>query len=207
MANDQLLAQTIASEMRTMILTQKYPAGSELNQEKIAAQFHVSRTPIRQVLHILAEEGLITLRKNRSAIVNEQTDQNIRDHFEIRGLLEAKAAAFAAQRGTDFSKLTEIMNKSMEAEHGDHSAWEMCNLEFHREVWRLADCPKLEQLIQQVWNSPSYVKEQSLLNRRIMANKDHKWIYEAIIARDADLASLLMTRHIVKRNMENFNLK
>ena len=207
MANDELMAQKIAAEMRTLILTQQYPAGSELNQEKRAAQFNVSRTPVRQVLQVLAQEGLITLRKNRSAIVNEQSDKNIRDHFEIRGMLEAKAASLAAERGTDFSRLTEIMEKSKEAEHGDHSTWERCNLEFHREIWRLADCPKLENLIQQVWNSPSYVKEQPRQERRAMANRDHNAIYEAILARDSELAGLMMSRHIVKRNVENFDLK
>lgn len=206
MEKDKLLAQVIASQMRTMILTKQYPAGSELNQEKIAAQFQVSRTPIRQVLHILAEEGLITLRKNRSAIVNEQSSQDIRDHFEIRGMLEAKAAWFAAERGGDLSRLTEIMEKSKAAETGNHSEWEMCNLEFHQEIWHLAQSPKLEQLIRQVWNTPSYVKPVSLLVRRQIANQDHQRIYEAVSSADPELASLLMHRHIVKRNMNNFGL-
>lgn len=206
MSNDELMAQSIVAKMRTMILTQKYPPGSELNQEKIAAEFNVSRTPVRQVLQVLAEEGLITLRKNRSAIVREQTTQNIRDHFELRGMLEAKAAAFAAKRGSDFSRLTDIIKRSQEAESGDHSEWELCNLAFHQEIWKLADCPKLEQLIRQVWNTPSYVKEQSPEDRRKMANKDHYGIYEAVLNRDDELASLLMHRHIVRRNIENFDL-
>lgn len=187
-----------------MILTKKFLPGNELNQERLAAQFHVSRTPIRQALQILAEEGIITLQKNRSAVVNVQTEKNIRDHFELRGMLESKACSYAAQRWADLTRLSELIKEGRQAESSDFQTWQTYNFQFHHEIWRLAESPKLERMILQVWNTPIIREETSESERNAMGNEDHEKIYTAIADRDEELASFLMYRHIVKRNSALF---
>ena len=208
MSEYAMLAQRIASELRKSILENEYPAGSELRQERLAERFHVSRMPIRQALQLLAEEDLITLRKNRSAIVNTMTERDIRDHFELRGLLEGQAAAFAAQRGDDFSRLKELTDLCFQASHiGDTSLWETYNYAFHNEIWNLAECKRLYQMIQQIWNAVSYVEKESPKARMERSAGEHLSIYQAIAGKDPELARIMMHRHIVKHNLSNFEIE
>lgn len=207
MPEDVQLAQKVAAEIRRAIFTLEYPPGSELRQENLAERFHVSRMPIRQALQLLADEDLITLRKNRSAIVNQYTEQDIRDHFELRGLLEAQAAVFASQRGTDFSRLIEIMQQCQAARTGDPAIWERYNYEFHQEIWRLADCRRLRQMIQQIWNAVSYVKKETPQTRMNVSTEEHQQICQAIVHHDAELSRLMMYRHIVRHNLDNFDIQ
>lgn len=205
MRDDSIMAQRIAAELRKSILENEYPAGSELRQEQLAERFSVSRMPVRQALQLLAEDGLVTLRKNRSAIVNIMTEQDIRDHFELRGLLEGQAAAFAAQRGTDFSYLKELTELELQAsKEAAVSRWETYNYEFHNEIWRLANCKRLRQMIQQVWNAVSYVEKESPATRMERSIGEHQQIYQAIAAKDPELARIMMHRHIVNHNISNF---
>lgn len=207
MEDRRILAQSIASEMRRAILTKEYPPGSELRQERLAEHFHVSRMPIRQAIQLLADEDLVTPRKNRSALVNEQTDQDIQDHFVIRGLLEAQAASFAAQRGKDFSRLGELLKKCEDIiQTEDRELWEQYNYQFHEEIWNLANCRKLSFMIKQTWNAVSYVKSESPKKRMNTSNIEHARIYEAIISGDAELARIMTQRHVVQHNLKNFEI-
>lgn len=206
MTEDVQLSQIIAGEIRRSIFAQEYKAGSELRQENLAERFNVSRMPVRMALQLLADEDLITLRKNRSAVVNRFTDRDIRDHFELRGLLEGQAAVFAAQRGQDFSRLNELVERCREAQTGDPAVWEKYNYQFHQEIWKLADCRRLQRMIQQTWNAVSYVKKEPPEERMSVSTAEHQQICQAIVRRDTELAKLMMYRHIVWHNLGNFEI-
>lgn len=205
MSETALLFEKIASDIRKSIFMKEYKAGQELRQEALAEKYQVSRMPIRQALQLLADEDLVTLRKNRSVIVNEMRYRDIQDHFEIRGLLEAEAAVLAVRRGDDFSKLIEMEYKCRkEAENQNKELFEYYNYQFHEEIWRLADSRRLNRMIKQIWNAVSYVKAESPQKRMSVSSAEHVKILEAITHRQEDVARAAMYDHIVKHNLDNF---
>lgn len=208
MTDSDLLFENIAADVRSAILTGEYPMGYELRQETLASKYGVSRMPIRQVLLTLADEELITLRKNRSAIVNEISNRDIEDHFGIRGLLEGEAAALATKRGADFSQLRIYAQQCVDAIAGaDKEAFEKSNYAFHQEIWRLADNKRLQRMIMMSWNTVSYVKKETPRKRMSVSAAEHMQILLAMEARKADQARERMYSHIVAHNLSNFEIE
>lgn len=205
MGDTDLLFEQIASDIRKSIFEREYKAGQELRQEALAEKYQVSRMPIRQALQLLADEDLVTLRKNRSVIVNELRYRDVQDHFQIRGLLEGEAAALAARRGKDFSRLTEYEHRCRkEGNNQNKELFEKYNYMFHEEIWRLADSRRLYRMIKQIWNAVSYVKKESPQRRMSTSSEEHRRILQAIVNRKEEQARNALYDHIVKHNLDNF---
>ena len=77
-ANSLPLRTSIIATIRKKIFSGEYPADCILSLTAVANEMNVSRTPVREAFQFLANEGLLELRPNRSAIVNGITDQYIR---------------------------------------------------------------------------------------------------------------------------------
>src|SRR5690554_2046662 len=99
--------ELVASELRKAILTGKFSEGEEITQEKVAEMLGVSRMPVREAISILANDGLLKTFPNKSAIVAEIPDNYIKEHFQVRILLEGEATALACN---NFENLEEIID-------------------------------------------------------------------------------------------------
>lgn len=84
--------ERVASELRKAILSKQLKEGENLTLENVAQQLNVSITPVREAFQILAHDGLIKLRPNKGAIVLGITETYIREHYQIRGILEGACA-------------------------------------------------------------------------------------------------------------------
>ena len=100
----------ITSILKKAIYTGEYHSGDELSLSDVAARLGVSRTPVREAFQALEAEGLITLRMNRGAIVNQIDRKFIADIFDMRMLLESEAAARAATNGMETAALLERLH-------------------------------------------------------------------------------------------------
>lgn len=94
----EALVDSLAADIQTRVLSGELPSGTRLRQEALAAEFGVSRTPVREALRKLQESGLVELAPNRGAIVRMLTPHEIRDAYEVRAELEGLAAGLAARR-------------------------------------------------------------------------------------------------------------
>ena len=94
--------------MRELLLTGEFRPGERIPEIPLAARLHVSRTPLRLVLHRLEEEGLIAARPTGGFVASEFTIRDIHDGIEIRGVMEGIAAKLAAERVTKADELTEV---------------------------------------------------------------------------------------------------
>ena len=83
--------EKVAAELRKAILSRKMKEGESLSLESVAEQLNVSITPVREAFQILARDGLIKLRPNKGAIVLGITDTYIREHYELRAILDRKS--------------------------------------------------------------------------------------------------------------------
>ncbi len=84
--------------LRVEILTGKLPAGKHIVEDRLCDRYGLSRTPVRESLHHLAQEGLIDLIPNRGAVVRGFNRQDIDDFFYLKSLLEVQCARWAVLR-------------------------------------------------------------------------------------------------------------
>ena len=189
----------VASELRKAILSRKMKEGEILSLDSVATQLNVSITPVREAFQILARDGLIKLRQNKGAIVLGITDTYIREHYQLRAILESACARLAAEEGVDISGIRDSYEESKAAlENGDYSQYASQNREFHSEIWAAAGNKKMENMIAELWNGLSMgnmVTEQEYAKISI---EEHGRIMDAIAAGDGERAKKEMYAHIMR---------
>jgi DNA-binding transcriptional regulator YhcF (GntR family) len=87
--------------IRSMILSGELPAGAQLAEEALAERCGVSRTPVREALRRLESDLLVTRTDTQRSFVADWSIDDVADAFELRAVLEGKAARRAAERMTD----------------------------------------------------------------------------------------------------------
>ena len=91
------LYQEVAELLRQSIFNQELDPGSWIDELKIAKDYGISRTPLREALKVLAAEGLVTMKVRRGAYVTEVSETDLRDVYHLLSLLESDAAGAVAQ--------------------------------------------------------------------------------------------------------------
>ena len=158
--------------------------GSRLHQEDLAAEFGVSRTPVREALRKLAAEGLVDLYANRGARVATATDEQLRSSYETRLVVEPGAARMAADR--QIPAAIEAMKSAIRAEEkaGRSSAkLFQANRSFHLALIEGSGNPQLVAFMEHVWigRIGATLYEARLDEKGLSADNDaHKAIASAI---------------------------
>jgi DNA-binding GntR family transcriptional regulator len=94
----QVLHQEVAVRLRQRIVEGELAPGAKLNERALSESLHVSRTPLREAIKMLAAEGLVELLPNRGAVVALMSPQDVTDTFEVIAGLEGQSGELAAQR-------------------------------------------------------------------------------------------------------------
>ncbi len=129
-------ATRVQDELREAILTGALEPGERLRAEALAESLRSSRTPVREALLLLAQEGLVEIEPRRGATVRAFDAADLSDLYEVRALVEPHAAELAARRmtTTETARLTEILERSTAHDDSDESsvaAQLRLNDEFH----------------------------------------------------------------------------
>lgn len=136
------LREDIRDTLRTRIFEGHYPAGTRLIERDLAAEFGVSRLPVREALRMLRQEGLIEDRLPKGAVVRGLSDKDVRDLFAVRLALEVLASRLAAQCATndDLERLEALLDRAAEAlARGSVLEAHRANNEFHDLITQIAD--------------------------------------------------------------------
>ena len=99
--NNRPLYEDVADRLREQIFSKQLPPGSWLDEQNLADQFGISRTPMREAIKVLASEGLITIKMRRGAYVTEVARKDLEQIFTILSLLEGQAAKETATKATE----------------------------------------------------------------------------------------------------------
>jgi DNA-binding GntR family transcriptional regulator len=180
------------------IMTGELLPGQPLVETTLAEWCQVSRTPIREALTRLEQDGLV-VRGERGLMVRQRSPEEILDIYETRIVLEAMAARVAATRRSylDLIGLRRIAERLDNLGTDDEHAMTEGNREFHRAVRRASHNESLNDLLQRldlhVARYPSTTLSQP--GRWSEANHEHRKIIDAIEAQDADLAHRLTAEH------------
>ena len=201
---DYSLRSRVFQTLQQDILQGKYEEGDELREIMIGKELGVSRTPVREAFQSLESEGLLTLRMNKGAIVKDIDDKFIRDHFEMRALLESEAAARAAKNGMAVENLLAALKELQpRMDRVSTAEYEALNTRIHSSIWRAADNQKLLCYLQELWNGPSTGHGgQETLEHYQKSTQEHLEILNAIREGDEERAGRVMKNHI-SRSMMN----
>lgn len=174
-----------------------------INQDAVARELGVSKTPVREALRWLERDGLVRLEQNRGAFVAEFTDRDLFEIYELRELLEPHAAAIACAVATraDVAELRDLRDR-IAAVWSEHpmEAFEL-NREFHHRLCAPCQNDLLMHLLGLVWSQQAalrifthYATAGEAFAERTHA--EHRTILEAYAARDSARVRELVRNHI-----------
>lgn len=187
--------------LRDAILRKEFEPGQRLLEVELAELLGISRSPVREAVRRLQQDGLIETRPRAGIFVVSITRQEIDDVFRIRAALEGTAAALAAQRGTEHEfESMEGMLAEMETAvtRGDSEKAIEESDRFHRAIHAAARSPRLFSLLDQIYSQVMHFRSLTLRvpGRGPQAARGHAQIVEALRARDTGVAENLMRGHI-----------
>ncbi len=194
------ISERIYFTLRKAILYGILPPGANLGERDIASILHVSRTPVREALQRLIQEGFIITNKSSKRMSVFQLDiKDIEDIYDIRVGLESIAARLAAERATDIDLLALEDILQMEYENKNDLKLQVeLNAKFHNTIAMATRNPKLKCLISIYHDLVQTVNYTSLRykGRIDQALKEHEKIFNALRNRDAELAMKAAIEHM-----------
>ena len=196
------LYEQVAERLRTRIFAHELPQGSWIDEQALAAEYGISRTPLREALKVLASEGLVVLKPRRGCYVTELSEQDIDEVFPVMALLEGRVAAEAARRTTsaDFARLEAIHGElEKHAAANDADRFFEANQRFHSALQEIAGNRYLAQLIDDARKVIKLTRRDSLrLEGRLKQSlAEHRGILEALRLKDTALAGQRMHDHLL----------
>ena len=183
------------STLRQHLIDGRFPPGSMLLETTLSAQYGVSRTPMREALGRLAQDGMIE-RLARGFRVRARTPEEIIDIYDARIALESTCAGLAAVRHTDFdmvrlSHLVEERRRSTDAH-----AFAKLNNSWHDALRSAGHNPTITELLARLDVLLEIYRSKSKQPAADRSVDDHDAILTAIRDRDGDSAEILMRDHL-----------
>lgn len=201
----QSLTSTIADKLREQIIRGEIPEETRLQQDVIAARYHVSRIPVREALRQLDAEGLISIVPNRGAIIPKLSSYDIEELFSIRALLEPAILRLSIPRllPADFAEAEEVLRKcaTMQAlleRESQIATWGQLNSHFHFVLYSRADKSHFMSIIRNLnHRTERYSRLHPYLAHDVkQANEEHHQILELCKRRNVEMACELLCQHI-----------
>ncbi|NML45822.1 GntR family transcriptional regulator [Ramlibacter sp. G-1-2-2] len=192
------LYEEVAELLRQRIFRRELEPGSWIDEMKIAEEYGISRTPLREALKVLAAEGLVTMKVRRGAYVTEVSEQDLREVYHLLALLESDAAGEVA-RHASAGELDEL--KALHAELvgavGDRDQFFPVNERFHMRLLQIAGNRWRNQMVSDLRKVMKLNRQHSLLKSGRVEESlaEHTAVMEAIERRDAGAAMARMQEH------------
>jgi DNA-binding GntR family transcriptional regulator len=184
-----------------LILKGSLAAGAKITERELAERLGMSRAPIREAIRELVSVGLLEQISARQIVVRQLELSEVKEIFEIREMLEARAASLAsANMTTEQYKSLEELHLQMKttAANNEFSDYFDLNISFHTLIHEIAAAPRLATLIDQVMRESLLFRSRGLVDEANIRSsiEEHEQLLKALRARDRELSGLLMSRHI-----------
>ena len=188
------------------ILDHKLAPGTKLVEDRLASAFGVSRTRIRPVLVRLANEQIVTLTPNRGAMIAQPTEQEAREVFEVRRLIEPTLVELFVARADpdDIARLKQVIAGEEEARlAGDMRRAIRLSGDFHLLIAERAGHQTLNRILRELVSrtslilmtySPTHARERE--EATACGCREHTTLLDAIRLRDASEAARRMREHL-----------
>lgn len=194
-------ADTIAEELEERIFDGTFPNGCRLDEVRLAENFGVSRTPLREALQRLARSGLVELVPRRGAFVRQPGPVELIEMFEVMAEFEAVCGRLAAKRISDvaLAQLRDANDKCQAAvDAQDPDTYYAENERFHKTIYRESGNGFLESETGALHRRLQPFRRQQLRLRGRMAQSlgEHRAIVDALEQGDADAAANTLRGHV-----------
>ena len=192
------LYEEVAELLRQRIFRRELEPGSWIDELKIAEEYGISRTPLREALKVLAAEGLVTMKVRRGAYVTEVSEKDLADVYHLLALLEADAAGVVASKATDEELASlKALHEELEGAVGERDRFFALNEQFHMRVLELARNRWREQMVADLRKVMKLNRHNSLLKSGRIEESltEHRAIVAALTQRDAALTVQRMREH------------
>ena len=197
------LYEEVAERLRTSIFSHELAPGSWIDEQAIAKEYGISRTPMREAIKILAAEGLITMKMRRGAYVTEVSKSDLSQIFTVLALLEGQACRETALKASE-GQLEALDSIHMKLERAaadrDLEQFFAINQSFHDKLQEISNNPWMKRVIDDLRKVLKLQRRDSLSKRGRLESSliEHRKILSALLARDADLSEKLMKEHLLQ---------
>lgn len=162
--------QYVLEAVKHAILTGRLRPGQALVETELAAQFGVSKTPVREALKTLAGTGLVVMSQYKGATVRTVDAAMAREVYDVRLLLEPEALRRSVERAADLEAAREALLKADDS--ADRAERSLANREFHRALYLPCGNPLLTRMLDDV-------RDQAALVSTVAWAADPSWEREA----------------------------
>jgi len=201
--NPRPLYEKVAERLRTSIFSHEFAPGDWVDEQALAIQYGISRTPMREAIKVLASEGLITMKMRRGAYVTEVSKSDLSQIFTVLALLEGQACREVAKIATE-KELEDLDTLHLKLERSaadrDLDLFFAINQQFHDKIQEICANPWMQRVILDLRKVLKLQRRDSLSKRGRLESSliEHRKILSALLARDADLAEKLMKEHLLQ---------
>lgn len=199
--NNRPLYEDVADKLREQIFSKKLLPGSWLDEQSLADQFGISRTPMREAIKVLASEGLVTIKMRRGAYVTEVFRSDLEQIFTILSLLEGQAAKEAATKASEAQlNLLDHLHHRLETAAADRDIEQFfeINVKFHELIQEIAGNRWMNGVIADLRKVLKLHRRDSLTSTGRLQNSllEHREILRALLKRDEAAAESAMQKHL-----------
>ena len=194
-------AESLRKWLEAEIAAGRLAPGSRLDEQDIAVQFGVSRTPVREAFRLLAASHLVELRGRQGATVRSIKAHALIEMFQVMAELEGLCARLASRRGDKpfRERITEIHQRLIsQSETGDIDAFYDVNTEFHEAIYEASRNAFLAEQTRKLRNQvAAYRRRVTHMPSRIADTlREHEEVMRAILAHDGERAHKAMRDHL-----------
>ena len=200
-ARPGLIRHEVYDHLKLEILSGKLPSGARLSEVALAERLGVSRTPVREAVQRLAQDGLVEVAANRGAKVRTVSTADVEDVYAVREVLDGLAARLAATNRTpaQLEAMGVALHALEEAAPNDYAAQIAADLEFHGLIANASGNLTLTATLRGLSQNVARVKLLSKHTNQSQATRTaHHDLLTAIQNRDAATAERLAKAHVLE---------
>ncbi len=196
----------VAERIQRRILGQDLKPGERIDEQMLAEEFGISRTPLREALKVLQSEGLVTIVPRRGCFVARLSDRDLDDIYAIVALFESRCAGAVARNASDEDlKRLQRLHERMEqaAMNRDLKRYSETNLAVHEALLDIGGNRWQKRIVQNLRRllKLSYKLTIGLPGRLEESLAEHRALMSAVLARDSALAERVMNDHMKQQRI------
>lgn len=201
LSQNRPLKDVVYESLKKTLISGNIPAGERFIEKEYSDRLNISRTPVRESLKLLEQEGLVKYIPRTGVVVNRITKNDVIEIYKIRNSLELLIAVEAMKYITenDVSNISMLLDETEKA-NNDGNIDEVIKLftKFNTELYKISRMKILPNMISNLNNYLHRFRTISIedSNRREKALLEHRQILNAILHKDRDLTEMLIKKHL-----------
>lgn len=199
-AERRRLADEVYQQILGAILNNEIGENDRLVQEKLATELQISRTPVREALLRLEQDGILVTSSRGGFVLHHMTDDEVEELYQARAAIEGQAVRILASRNDPRvnAKLHQTIQKEEDISSPTVAAYFEANRNIHRRIVELSDNRYLVEMFDNIWNRAISFQLFAAIEKLDLSKSlgDHSQLVDAIESGDLRVAEDAIINHI-----------